>query len=171
MVSCWTPVGGDWDLVSNKSGPTRLGFVLMLKFFELEGRFPRLVEEFPPTAVDYVAGVVKVPAEDLAKYDLSSGQRRVTVRRSARRSGSVRRPAPMRNGRLLGSPIRSVRWSWWRTGCARLCSCSAASSLRAVSSGSWRRRGRGLSVSSACRPPRACQPCPRQHAAGATDSG
>ncbi|MGX1025332.1 DUF4158 domain-containing protein [Streptomyces sp. SAI-097] len=44
----------------------------MLKFFELEGRFPQFVEEFPPTAVDYVAAVVKVPAEDLAKYDLSS---------------------------------------------------------------------------------------------------
>ncbi|MGW4824867.1 DUF4158 domain-containing protein [Streptomyces sp. NPDC004227] len=72
VVACWTPVGGDWDLVANKSGPTRLGFVLMLKFFELEGRFPRFVEEFPPTAVDYVAAVVKVPAEDLAKYDLSS---------------------------------------------------------------------------------------------------
>ncbi|MEV5085660.1 DUF4158 domain-containing protein [Streptomyces sp. NPDC056159] len=72
VVACWTPVGGDWDLVANKSGPTRLGFVLMLKFFELEGRFPQFVEEFPPTAVDYVAAVVKVPAEDLAKYDLSS---------------------------------------------------------------------------------------------------
>ncbi len=44
----------------------------MLKFFELEGRFPQFVEEFPQAAVDYVAGVVKVPAEDLAKYGLSS---------------------------------------------------------------------------------------------------
>ncbi|MGX1117239.1 hypothetical protein RKD37_002602 [Streptomyces ambofaciens] len=72
VVACWTPVGGDWELVANKSGPTRLGFALMLKFFELEGRFPQFVEELPPTAVDYVAAVVKVPAEDLAKYDLSS---------------------------------------------------------------------------------------------------
>jgi hypothetical protein len=72
VVACWTPVGSDWDLVANKSGPTRLGFVLMLKFFELEGRFPQFVEEFPQAAVDYVAEVVKVPAEELAKYDLSS---------------------------------------------------------------------------------------------------
>ncbi|MEU0820214.1 DUF4158 domain-containing protein [Streptomyces mirabilis] len=72
VVACWTPVGSDWDLVANKSGPTRLGFVLMLKFFELEGRFPPFVEEFPQAAVDYVADVVKVPTEDLAKYDLSS---------------------------------------------------------------------------------------------------
>ncbi|MGW2987111.1 DUF4158 domain-containing protein [Streptomyces sp. KCTC 0041BP] len=72
VVACWTPVGSDWDLVANKVGPTRLGFVLMLKFFELEGRFPQLVEEFPQAAVDYVADVVKVPAEDMVKYDLSS---------------------------------------------------------------------------------------------------
>jgi hypothetical protein len=50
----------------------KISFVLMLKFFELEGRFPQFVEEFPQAAVDHVAGVVKVPAEDLAKYDLSS---------------------------------------------------------------------------------------------------
>lgn len=31
----------DWDLVANKSGATRLGFGLLLKFFELEARFPR----------------------------------------------------------------------------------------------------------------------------------
>ncbi|MFI0220752.1 DUF4158 domain-containing protein [Streptomyces lydicus] len=72
VVACWTPVGSDWDLVANKSGPSRLGFVLMLKFFELEGRFPQFLEEFPPAAVDYVADVVKMPGEDLAKYDLSS---------------------------------------------------------------------------------------------------
>ncbi|MGW3661480.1 DUF4158 domain-containing protein [Streptomyces sp. NPDC005151] len=46
--------------------------MLLLNFFELEGRFPQLVEEFPQAAVDYVADVVKVPAEALAKYDLSS---------------------------------------------------------------------------------------------------
>ncbi|TYB62046.1 Tn3 family transposase [Microbispora tritici] len=72
VVACWTLVGSDWDLMANKSGPTRLGFALMLKFFELEGRFPQLIEEFPQAAVDYVADVVKVPAEDLAKYDLAS---------------------------------------------------------------------------------------------------
>ena len=65
-------MGGDWDLGANKSGPTRLAFVLMLRFFELEGRFPQFVEEFPQATVDYVADVVQVPAEDSARYDLSS---------------------------------------------------------------------------------------------------
>ncbi|GAA3077568.1 hypothetical protein [Streptomyces glomeratus] len=34
VVACWTLVDGDWPLVANKSGATRLGFCLMLKFFE-----------------------------------------------------------------------------------------------------------------------------------------
>ncbi|MFE5560211.1 Tn3 family transposase [Streptomyces sp. NPDC056544] len=75
VVACWTLVDGDWDLVANKSGPTRLGFCLMLKFFEIEGRFPEFIEEFPQPAVDYVAGLVKVPPAELAKYDLAGAKR------------------------------------------------------------------------------------------------
>jgi len=75
VVACWTLVDGDWDLVSNKSGPTRLGFCLMLKFFEIAGRFPEFIEEFPQPAVEYVADLVKVPAAELAKYDLAGAKR------------------------------------------------------------------------------------------------
>lgn len=74
-MACWTLVDGDWDLVANKCGPTRLGFCLMLKFFEIEGRFPEFIEEVPQPAVEYVAGLVKVPAADLAKYDLAGAKR------------------------------------------------------------------------------------------------
>ncbi|MFI8186509.1 DUF4158 domain-containing protein [Actinacidiphila glaucinigra] len=66
----WTLVDGDWDLVANKTGTTRLGFSLLLKFFELEGRFPDVLEEVPPAAVQYVADLVKVPATDFTKYTL-----------------------------------------------------------------------------------------------------
>ncbi len=68
LVAYWTLVDEDWRLVANKSGATRLGFVLLLKFFELEARFPRDAGELPPTAVDYVAGQVKVDPAQLASY-------------------------------------------------------------------------------------------------------
>lgn len=43
--------------------------------FEIEARFPESIEEFPQPAVEYVAGLVKVPAGELAKYDLAGAKR------------------------------------------------------------------------------------------------
>ncbi|GAA3598542.1 hypothetical protein [Streptomyces osmaniensis] len=45
LFANWTLVDGDWDLVANKSGTAQLGFSLLLNFFELEGRFPDVLEE------------------------------------------------------------------------------------------------------------------------------
>jgi hypothetical protein len=69
LVSCWTLVDADWELVANKAGATRLGFALLLKFFELEARFPRDRGELPRAAVDYVAEQVGVAPAALAGYD------------------------------------------------------------------------------------------------------
>jgi hypothetical protein len=71
LIESWTLLGQDWTLVGNKSGATRLGFALLLKFFEIEARFPRGAEELPPAAVEYVAGQVKVAAAALATYPWS----------------------------------------------------------------------------------------------------
>lgn len=64
----------DWRLVANKSGATRLGFAVLLKFFELEGRFPRHAGEPPPAAVDYVARLVKVDASEFGAGYAFSGR-------------------------------------------------------------------------------------------------
>nr|WP_228717521.1 Tn3 family transposase [Allosaccharopolyspora coralli] len=72
LVGSWTLVGADWRLVGNKSGSTRLGFALLLKFFEIEARFPRYAEEIPPQAVDYVAEQVGVPVEEFGHYSWRS---------------------------------------------------------------------------------------------------
>ena len=61
----------DRELIANKYGPTLLGFVLILKFFEIEARFPRHVGEIPPAAVDFVARCVKVDPAELAGYDFT----------------------------------------------------------------------------------------------------
>jgi hypothetical protein len=31
LISCWTLVDDDWDLIANKAGASRLGFALLLK--------------------------------------------------------------------------------------------------------------------------------------------
>ena len=48
LVESWTLLGDDWKRVGNKSGATRLGFAVLLKFFELEARFPRAASECRP---------------------------------------------------------------------------------------------------------------------------
>ncbi|WP_433258901.1 DUF4158 domain-containing protein [Streptosporangium sp. CA-135522] len=45
-------------------------FALLLKFYELEGRFPRR-EDLPRPAVEFMAGQVKVDAKLFAAYDWS----------------------------------------------------------------------------------------------------
>jgi hypothetical protein len=68
LVACWTLVDDDWRLVGNKTGATRLGFAVLLKFFELEARFPRHAGEVPKAATAWVAKQVKVDPSELIAY-------------------------------------------------------------------------------------------------------
>ena len=72
LVESWTLVASDWVLIANRAGPTRLGFALSLKFFELEARFPFVAAEFAVAVVDFVAVQVKVAAERLVGYEWDS---------------------------------------------------------------------------------------------------
>lgn len=72
LIEGWTLLEDDMKRVRNKSGVTRLGFALLLKFFEVEARFPESAQEVPTAAVEYVAQQVKVPAEAWADYDWQS---------------------------------------------------------------------------------------------------
>jgi hypothetical protein len=71
VIACCTMGGDDWELLGNKTGATRLGFGLLLKFFELEVRFPRHGGEVPKAAIDYVAEQLKVDPRLFAEYDWS----------------------------------------------------------------------------------------------------
>ncbi|MEU7177897.1 MULTISPECIES: Tn3 family transposase [Streptomyces] len=56
----------------NKTGATRLGFAVQLKFLTWRGRFPRMRMELPPDAVEHVAKQVGVAASELGFYDFTS---------------------------------------------------------------------------------------------------
>ena len=71
LIGSWTLVDEDWRLVGNKSGVTRLGFALLLKFFEIKARFPHAADELPPLAVAYVAEQVKVDPAEFVRYEWS----------------------------------------------------------------------------------------------------
>jgi hypothetical protein len=68
LIAYWTLLGDDWARVGNKTGATRLGFALLLKYFELDARFPRHAGDVPKAAVDYMAEQVKVDARLFAEY-------------------------------------------------------------------------------------------------------
>jgi hypothetical protein len=55
LVDSWTLLPNELALLDNKTGPTRLGFALLLKFFQLEGRFPQAKNEIPRVVMAYVA--------------------------------------------------------------------------------------------------------------------
>jgi len=54
LLVVWTLVDADWSLIGNKAGGTRLGFALMVKFFEQNARFPGSADDFEAEAVSYV---------------------------------------------------------------------------------------------------------------------
>ena len=60
-----------WDLaqLGNKTGATRLGFAILLKFFQHEGRFPSFKNEIPGVVISFVATQVGVVPEVYLQYD------------------------------------------------------------------------------------------------------
>ncbi len=61
-------------LLRNKSGATRLGFSLSLKFPLWKARFLRGRGELPDNMIEFVAGQVGVPAADIGFYDWDGRQ-------------------------------------------------------------------------------------------------
>ena len=68
LLAAWTLVEDGWRLVANKTGASGLGFAVLLKFFEQEGRFPTSAEEVPRAVVDYVAAQVNVDGIRFGEY-------------------------------------------------------------------------------------------------------
>ncbi|HLZ80173.1 MAG TPA: DUF4158 domain-containing protein [Ktedonobacteraceae bacterium] len=60
LIEHFTLVGDDLDSFANKTGPTRLGYALLLKCFQYEGRFPAAKYDIPKSVVDYVARQLKL---------------------------------------------------------------------------------------------------------------
>jgi len=69
FVEHWMILPEEQKWIGNKYGPTRLGFTVLLKFFQHEGRFPRQPAEVPRGIVEYLAQQVGVGLETWEQYD------------------------------------------------------------------------------------------------------
>ncbi|GAA3507740.1 hypothetical protein FHR32_007259 [Streptosporangium album] len=99
LIERWTLDEAERELLANTSGATRLGFALLLKFFELEARFPRW--EDVPTVADEDKLVFWLAAE-ICPLKMSRDRLRAALLARCREERiEPPRPAPIE--RLLGA--------------------------------------------------------------------
>ena len=60
LAESWTLSGNEKQLSDQRAQQGRLGLAVLLKFFQVEGRFPHYHKEVPMPAVDYVAEQLEV---------------------------------------------------------------------------------------------------------------
>ena len=69
LAEHWTIEQADHQLIRQKRGVNRLGFALLLKFFQLKGRFPEKKNEIPRVVRAFVAEQLSAADSDYAQYD------------------------------------------------------------------------------------------------------
>ncbi|MCA9918873.1 MAG: DUF4158 domain-containing protein, partial [Anaerolineales bacterium] len=70
LIDSWTLLPNELELIGgSKADHNRLAFALLLKYFQIEGKFPRHRREIPQTAVDYVARQLKLSPEVYQRYE------------------------------------------------------------------------------------------------------
>lgn len=69
LIEEWTLLPRELELLGNKSGPTRLGYAVLLKFFQREGRFSTSDLNLSQDVLRYLFEQVNVEPEALDLYD------------------------------------------------------------------------------------------------------
>jgi Domain of unknown function (DUF4158) len=64
----WLLTPEEQALLDNKTLHGRLGFVVLLKYFQIEGRFPESQRDIPDEIVEYLANQISVHQEYFDKY-------------------------------------------------------------------------------------------------------
>ena len=101
LAEHWALLSDEKQLLGNKTGVTRLGFAVMLKFFQHEGRFPRQGQEVPLVVVTYLAHQIGVEPEEWDHYDWDG--RAIKYHRSQIRTFLGFREATVEDGETIAS--------------------------------------------------------------------
>ncbi|AHA70008.1 transposase Tn3 family protein [Bacillus thuringiensis YBT-1518] len=68
-------------LIGNKTGASRLGFTVLLKYFQYEARFPVEKNDIPKTVVEYIAKQLNLSSDLFDQYRWGSEERNYTYHR------------------------------------------------------------------------------------------
>jgi hypothetical protein len=69
LVEHFTLLPKDMDLLANKTGPPRLGFAVLLKYFQYGARFPTAKQDVPKPIINYLANQLNLSSELYHQYD------------------------------------------------------------------------------------------------------
>jgi TnpA family transposase len=105
LVEHWTLQRSERKLLANKSGPTRLGFAVLLKYFQFHARFPRQPEDVPEPIVKYLARQVGVSSSKWALYDWQG--RAIKYHRPEIRTALGFRQATTQDGKGLAAWLKA----------------------------------------------------------------
>ena len=72
LIECWTLTEAEKKLLQQRTQRNRLGFAILLKFFQVEGRFPNFNKEVPKAAIEFLADQIAVSADLWFDYPLKS---------------------------------------------------------------------------------------------------
>lgn len=71
LIEYWTLLPDELALLGNKTGTTRLGCAVFLKYFQIKALFPPIKPEIPAVIINHVASQVGVPPDNYQQYDWS----------------------------------------------------------------------------------------------------
>ena len=71
LIELFTLVTPDIKLIGSKTTTNKIGFTVLLKFFQIEARFPSLKAEIPQIIIDFIAKQIETHPELFKNYDLS----------------------------------------------------------------------------------------------------
>jgi len=69
LIEQWTLVPDELALVGNKAGPARVGFAVLLKYFQPAGSTPQAKHDIPGQIIAYIAKYVGGTTEHYLQYD------------------------------------------------------------------------------------------------------
>src|SRR4051812_41457202 len=71
LAEHWSLTPDEFELLTNRTERSRLGSAALLKFFQVEGRFPSVPKEIPASALDHPASQLAVSPDVFSGYDLA----------------------------------------------------------------------------------------------------